>query len=65
MPMYEYECPRCKSTIDIQQRIVEEPLKDFPCHLCWVDDIKQPMRRVIAKTSFTLNGSGWYAKGGY
>jgi putative FmdB family regulatory protein len=63
MPIYEYECPKCQSTIDIQQRMTEEALKDFPCHICWVDGQEVKMRRVISKSSFQLKGTGWYSSG--
>jgi putative FmdB family regulatory protein len=60
MPVYEYQCPQCKSTIEINQSIKDMPLTKYPCHICWVDDVTSFMRRIISRSSFVLKGGGWY-----
>lgn len=53
MPIYEYECPRCKIIHEILQKITEGPLRECP-------DCKGPIFKKISRTSFQLKGSGWY-----
>jgi putative FmdB family regulatory protein len=51
MPLYEFECPKCKHKVD---------------ELCkWDEVIKCPkcstlMKRAIGKANFQLKGDGWY-----
>jgi putative FmdB family regulatory protein len=53
MPIYEYECKKCKKTFEISQSIKDEPLK--------VHDVcGGEVKRIISKTSFQLKGTGWY-----
>ena len=53
MPMYEYQCEKCKK--------VEEHLQSYDdpapsCKKCK----NQQMTRLISRTSFSLKGEGWY-----
>jgi putative FmdB family regulatory protein len=54
MPVYEYECLKCKKRHEIMQRITENPLIDCP-------DCGGKMKKIISSTSFVLKGTGWYA----
>lgn len=69
MPTYEYRCERGHE-YEIEQRIVDEPLarceqpvrrrdrlatQNVPCDA--------PVRRLISRTSFVLNGGGWSKEG--
>ncbi len=54
MPVYEYECLKCKKKHEIMQRITENPLTDCP-------DCGGTMKKIISSTTFVLKGSGWYA----
>ena len=60
MPIYEYECQRCKAHFEVEQRITEEPLKT-----CARPGCEGEARRVVPTTSFTLKGAGWFKSGGY
>ena len=55
MPTYEYECAKCKSQFEYEQRITEEPLKR--CIKCGSTKV----RRLITQGNFILKGSGWYS----
>lgn len=61
MPLYEYACtdPHCDHHWEAEASIKADPERVCPqCH--------QPTaQRQISRTSFDLQGSGWYAKGGY
>lgn len=53
MPIYEYECTRCRKHHEIMQKITDRPLAKCPeCH--------GTLRKMISNTSFVLKGSGWY-----
>lgn len=54
MPIYEYHCTGCGRTIEVMQKISDEPL-----HIC--PSCKGTLRRLISLTSFHLKGTGWYA----
>jgi putative FmdB family regulatory protein len=54
MPIYEYECAKCKKHHEVIQKITEKPLKKCP-------DCGGSMRKLMSSTSFVLKGSGWYA----
>ena len=53
MPIYEYQCQKCKKVHEIWQKISEAPLKTCP-------DCKGKMDRLISASGFQLKGSGWY-----
>jgi putative FmdB family regulatory protein len=56
MPTYEYVCEACKHAWELEQRMVEDPVKKCPkCK-------KLKAQRVIAGASnFILKGGGWYS----
>jgi len=54
MPIYEYQCTNCGRTVEVMQKITDEPLQTCP-------SCKGLLRRLISQTSFQLKGSGWYA----
>jgi len=56
MPIYEYQCEKCKKTFEQFQKITDEPLKMCP-------DCKGKVKRLISQTSFSLKGAGWYKDG--
>ena len=54
MPIYEYECAKCKKQHEVMQKITEKPLKKCP-------DCGGSLRKLMSSTSFVLKGTGWYA----
>lgn len=54
MPIYEYQCQKCKAHTEILQKITDKPLTK--CRKCGGRLEKQ-----WSSTSFQLKGSGWYA----
>lgn len=56
MPLYDYECPKCKSRIEKLQNINDDTL--IICSVCGTE-----MKRQIGVTSFRLKGGGWYKDG--
>lgn len=59
MPIYEYECPDCKTQIEILLKGFDE-IKPL-CKHCLAQNKKQiEMKRIISKTNFQLRGNGWY-----
>lgn len=57
---YEYECPAC-GTIEVQQKITEEPLT--LCPQCKEKGVENSVKRLISNTSFVLQGGGWASSG--
>jgi putative FmdB family regulatory protein len=53
MPVYEYQCAKCKTEFEVMQKITEEPLLE--CSACGGE-----LKKLITNTSFVLKGSGWY-----
>lgn len=53
MPIYEYECRKCKAHQEVMQKISDKPLTK--CRKCGGQLEKQ-----WSNTSFQLKGSGWY-----
>jgi putative FmdB family regulatory protein len=53
MPIYEYECRKCKAHQEVMQKISDKPLTK--CAKCGGQLEKQ-----WSNTSFQLKGSGWY-----
>jgi putative FmdB family regulatory protein len=54
MPIYEYQCGKCKHVLEALQKFAEEPLKF--CPECGADALK----RLLSAPRFRLKGSGWY-----
>jgi putative FmdB family regulatory protein len=57
MPTYSYICDGCGESFEIEQRIVEDPIKK--CILCG----KPKAKRQIVSGNFILKGGGWYSDG--
>jgi putative FmdB family regulatory protein len=53
MPIYEYECRKCKAHVEAMQKMSDKPLAK--CRKCGGRLEKQ-----WSSTSFQLKGSGWY-----
>jgi putative FmdB family regulatory protein len=53
MPIYEYECRKCKAHTEVMQKMTDKPL--VKCPKCGGRLEKQ-----WSSTSFQLKGSGWY-----
>ncbi|MBI5426985.1 MAG: zinc ribbon domain-containing protein [Nitrospinae bacterium] len=53
MPIYEYECEKCKEVLEVLQNPNDEPLKK--CGKCGGE-----LHKVIANSTFHLYGSGFY-----
>ena len=56
MPVYEYECSACEKVIEVQQRMVDDPLSQCP-------ECDGPVTKIMSRSSFQLKGGGWYADG--
>lgn len=52
MPVYEYQCEKCKKVTEAVQRFSDPPLKKCECG--------GKLRKLISNNSFILKGSGWY-----
>ena len=53
MPLYEYKCQKCKSVLEVLQKINESPLKK--CSTC-----EGPLKKIISSSAIQFKGSGWY-----
>lgn len=54
MPIYGYLCKKCEHTLDVLQKISDDPLVDCP-------ECGEPqLRRQLSAPRFRLKGSGWY-----
>ena len=53
MPIYEYQCAKCKKVHEIWQKITEKP--ETKCPSCG-----GKIERMISASGFALKGSGWY-----
>ncbi|HEX8492404.1 MAG TPA: FmdB family zinc ribbon protein [Pyrinomonadaceae bacterium] len=53
MPLYEYECQKCKAHIEILQKLSDKPLTK--CRKCGGRLEKQ-----WSQSGFQFKGSGWY-----
>ncbi len=54
MPIYEYACKNCDHTLDVLQKMNEDPL--VYCPSCGEPRLK----RLISAPRFRLKGQGWY-----
>jgi len=55
MPIYEYECLKCGTHLEVLQKISDSPLKK-----CQSNGCGGKLRRLMSNSSFVLKGSGWY-----
>ena len=54
MPIYGYICKHCEHTLDVLQKISDDPLVDCP------ECGKPQLKRQLSAPRFRLKGSGWY-----
>jgi putative FmdB family regulatory protein len=54
MPIYGYVCKNCEHTLDVLQKISDDPLVDCP------ECGKPQLKRQLSAPRFRLKGSGWY-----
>ena len=59
MPIYEYECDKCRVTFEAIQAISSKPLKSCQGLGC-NDKDNGKVRRLVSASGFILKGSGWY-----
>jgi len=59
MPIYEYECDKCRVTFEAIQAISSKPLKTCQGLGC-NDKDNGKVRRLVSASGFILKGSGWY-----
>jgi putative FmdB family regulatory protein len=53
MPVYEYECQKCKQVTEAMQKFSDSPLTECP-------HCDGRLRKMISRSAFHLKGSGWY-----
>ncbi len=53
MPIYEYQCKKCKGVFEILQNFNDKPASK--CERCG-----GKLKRLISLSAFHLKGSGWY-----
>ena len=53
MPIYEYECKKCKAHVEAFQKLSDKPLTR--CRKC-----KGKLERKISAPAIQFKGSGWY-----
>ena len=53
MPVYEYECQKCKQITEAMQKFSDPPLTRCP-------HCAGRLRKMISRSAFHLKGSGWY-----
>lgn len=59
MPSYRFECPKCRREVELNRSI-----KDESVPLCCGEDCGPiEMQQIIEKSSFILNGKGWFKDG--
>lgn len=62
MPVYEYECQKCKTRYERELSIAEKKTVTPTCPHCAASKSRQ--QRLISRTNFVLKGPGW-AKDNY
>jgi putative FmdB family regulatory protein len=53
MPIYEYECAKCRQTIEVIQKMTDKPLKKHP-------GCGGTLTKLISAAGFQFKGTGWY-----
>jgi putative FmdB family regulatory protein len=56
MPIYEYNCTKCRKHFELMQKMSDAGEAKCP-------DCGHSSKRVISRTSFSLKGGGWYKDG--
>ena len=53
MPLYEYQCKKCKHRFEKIQKFSDKPIKKCP-------ECGGPLEKLISTSSVQFKGSGWY-----
>ncbi len=53
MPIYEYQCQKCREVTEAMQKFSDSPLTQCPA-------CQGELKKMISHSSFHLKGSGWY-----
>jgi putative FmdB family regulatory protein len=53
MPLYEYQCKKCKHRFEKIQKFSDEPMKKCP-------DCGGPVEQLLSAPAVQFKGSGWY-----
>jgi putative FmdB family regulatory protein len=53
MPLYEYQCKKCKHLFEKIQQFSDEPLKKCP-------ECGGPVEKLLSASAVRFKGSGWY-----
>ena len=53
MPIYEYECAKCRKTIEVIQKMSDKPLKKHA-------GCGGVLTKLISASGFQFKGTGWY-----
>ncbi len=53
MPLYEYQCKKCKHRFEKIQQFSDKPIKKCP-------KCGGPVEKLISQSSVQFKGSGWY-----
>jgi len=56
MPIYEYQCNKCRKIHEIWQKMSDKPADKCP-------DCSGPLHKLVSLSSFQLKGGGWYVDG--
>ena len=56
MPIYEYQCKKCRKIHEIWQKMSDKPADRCP-------DCSGPLLKLVSLSSFQLKGHGWYVDG--
>jgi putative FmdB family regulatory protein len=54
MPIYEYQCEKCRHHLEALQKMSDKPLRECP------ECGKHTLKRLLSAPLFRLAGSGWY-----
>ena len=54
MPIYAYQCQACGHSLDVLQKLRDEPLRD--CPQCGAPSLRKQLTAPV----FRLKGGGWY-----
>ncbi len=53
MPLYEYQCTRCREICEVLQKVKDKPLEKCP-------KCGGPMVKRVSSPAIQFKGSGWY-----
>ena len=53
MPLYEYNCHRCRKNFEVRQKFADEPLTTH-------EDCGGEVERLISVPTIQFKGTGWY-----